>query len=398
MEFRQTHAVVNLRSLRHNLRILQNINGSDSFFCPMVKSNAYGHGDESVAKFLQDSGVVKLGVGQIDEGIRLRQQGITIDILTFSHFDAQGARALIEAGLSPVLTDREQLETFTLIAKEFSHKSHFPGPFTVHLKFDTGMNRVGFSADRAKEIIEHFKKYPGLLQVGSVLTHLFRGDDAGESTGDSLRQLQIFTPVVLELKDSTSVLGGEFAVHALNSAALLKKQKLMQSFTAFDLGARPGLSLYGYSPEPNSEIDLRPVLSVRSMLVSLRKVTKGQTVSYSGTWRAEQDSWIGVLPLGYADGYQRALSNKSSVLVNGERVRTVGNVCMDYLMINVTDLVSRRGADAVRLMPVTLLGPDPAGNCISAHELAERAGTIPWEILTSVAERIPREYTGSQES
>ena len=139
-------------------------------------------------------------------------------------------------------------------------------------------------------------------------------------------------------------------------------------------------------------------MSVRSMLVSLRKVKKGDSVSYSGTWRAEKDSWIGVLPIGYADGYHRTLSNKSAVLMNGERVRTVGNVCMDYLMIEATDLVSRRGVDAVRAMPVTLLGPDESGNCISAHELADLAGTIPWEILTSVAERIPRAYTGTQES
>ena len=389
---RKTRAFVNLSHLRANIRFLRKLNGESAFFCPMVKANAYGHGDVEISKALQECGVRRLGVGQVEEGLRLRQAGIDCEILCFSYVDEVGADLMLENQLSPVVMDVEQLQLFGSLAQVRLSKKPESGPVSIHLKFDTGMNRMGFSTQDRSVVLKQISSYQKTLKVQSVLTHLKQGEDAHDLHGATFQQLTEFKDLIDGLQSQgLGKWSKDFQVHALNSSALLQKQDLQRNLVAgWDLGSRPGLAVYGYSPLTGLSRFLKPVLSLQSEWVNLRSVSAGQTVSYGGTWTAKIDSWIGVLPCGYADGYSRRLSNRSSVLIMGKRAPVVGNVCMDYVMIDVTELVLSHGLEVVRGSAVTLLGEDEHGNIIGAHELASWAGTIPWEILTSIKERVPR--------
>ena len=404
MGFRPAQALIHWSHLRENVRVLRGLLGDARFFCPMIKANAYGHGDAELANFLQHEGVSALGVGQIEEAERIRAKGVRSPILSFAHFDAHGAEAILDLNLTPVMTDLGQVEIFLEALQTRAAKNLQVKPYAVHLKFDTGMNRMGLGAAEVQELVDLWKKNKGALKLTGVLTHLLRGEDANLREGDSFQQLRKLESLVTSLrKYSAEVRDGswsQFEIHALNSAALLQMENvsgaLNQNFSELQLGARPGLAIYGYSPVNDAKIKLRPVMSIRSSLVSVRKVAAGQTVSYSGVWRASKDSWIGVVPLGYADGYSRLLTGKAEVLVGGTRVSVVGNICMDYFMIDLTELVKSRGLDSIKDLLVTLLGFDEFGNCIGAQEIAEKSGMITWEVLTSVAERIPRVYTAEE--
>jgi alanine racemase len=404
MGFRRAQALIHWSHLRENVRALRSLLGDSRYFCPMIKANAYGHGDAELAKFLQHEGVSHLGVGQIEEAERIRSRGVTSPILSFAHFDAAGAEATLALDLTPVMTDLGQVEIFLEALKARAARNFELRPHPVHIKFDTGMNRMGLAASEVPQLVDLWKKNQGALRLTGVLTHLLRGEDANLFEGDSYQQLKKLASVVdnlrsyrVEIKDGS---WNQFEVHALNSAALLQMENLSgalnQNFSELQLGARPGLAIYGYSPIHDTKLKLRPVMSIRSNLVSVRKVAAGQTVSYSGVWRASRDSWIGVVPLGYADGYSRLLTGKAQVLVGGSRVSVIGHICMDYFMIDLTELIKSRGLDSVKSLLVTLLGYDEFGNCMSAHEIAEKSGLITWEVLTSVAERIPRVYTAEE--
>jgi alanine racemase len=160
-------------------------------------------------------------------------------------------------------------------------------------------------------------------------------------------------------------------------------------------GLRPGLMIYGYNPVPESSvIPLKTVMSLKSQVAVFRTIASGEGVSYNSTWTANRDSVVAVVPIGYADGYHRILSNKSQALFAGERVPVVGNVCMDYLMLDVTDVVRAKNLSPAKDHEVVLFGHSGEGASLGAHELAKHAGTIPWEILTSIGERVPRIYKG----
>ncbi|MFN7453136.1 MAG: alanine racemase [Pseudobdellovibrionaceae bacterium] len=363
--------MIHLDHLAHNAHLLRKLSGEKNFFCPMVKANGYGHGDVEVALRLEAEGIEHLGVGLIEEGILLRQAGVHCKILVYGTFEMDGADAVLKYQLTPVISLWEQIHALEKAVE---------APVDVHLKFDTGMNRLGFRLDQADLLLEYFSKSK-VLRLKGLLTHLHTGEDAHDPQGSSQHQLKLFTEV--EKKFS----GFHPLVHALNSAALLG----LSQQGPVKYGARPGLAIYGVSPFAE-DFQLKPVMSLRSQVVRYHKVKAGQSVSYSATWKAQRDSLIGVVPIGYADGYHRLLSNRAKVLVAGQKVPQVGNVCMDYLMVDLTD-ISHLHLDSGP-EEVTLFGHDGNGNSISARELAEKAQTIPWEILTSVGERVPRVTEG----
>ncbi|MCX7977770.1 MAG: alanine racemase [Bdellovibrionaceae bacterium] len=375
--FRKTFAQIDLSALRKNLKLIRSHFGQERFLCPMVKANAYGHGDVRIAQELWAQGVSVLGVCLIEEGVLLRAFGLKSQILIFRGFDAHGAREIIAQGLTPVVSSWEHLDHLEAEVKS--------DPVSVHIKFDTGMNRLGFSLSEAERLIERLKRSPK-IRVSAVLTHLAQGEDGFQTEGMTARQLRSFFPVAQRFRQEFQAI-----VHALNSGAIvsaMSSSALPEHLTLMDWGLRPGLMLYGYNPVRGVEIPLEPVMTLKSHVQVLRWLRPGEGVSYGATWKAKVDSLIGVVPIGYADGYHRILSNKSEVLVCGERVPVIGAICMDYLMIDLTRLKNERHLQGAE---VVLFGKQ-GNQHISADELAQKAQTITWEILTSVGERVPRIY------
>ncbi|MEZ0391881.1 MAG: alanine racemase [Pseudobdellovibrionaceae bacterium] len=379
MRFRSTRALIHLDHLAHNVRELRQALGpANPFFCPMVKANGYGHGDVEISKKLESEGVQVLGVGLIEEGILLREMGIRTQLLFFGTCDEKGAKAVLEYNLTPVLSTWDQIRALESAAKK---------DVDVHLKFDTGMHRLGFSLKDLDRLSGYFAG-TSHLKLKGILTHLHTGEDANLLNGSSFDQLREFQEVEKAFQSHRIV------SHTLNSAGLLnflkhQNQKLPHGISPHQ-GVRPGLAVYGLAPVPTN-LDLKPVMSLRSETVKYHFVRKGEGVSYNTTWKAPQDSVVAVVPIGYADGYHRMLSNRGELLFRGQKVPLVGNVCMDYLMIDVTKTLKNEIAENLKPESVTLFGADESGHAISANELALKAQTISWEILTSVGERVPRE-------
>lgn len=392
-QFRPTQAVIHLDHLRKNFDSLHKLNGASSFFCPMIKANAYGHGDLEVARVLESCQTQAMGVGLIEEGSWLRGQGIRTELLFFGLMDQSGAEACLESSLTPVLSSWVQTHDLLLAMKARKISN-----VRVHLKFDTGMSRLGFEASESDRLVDFFQDHPELCLAG-VMTHLHSGEDADDVRGHSFLQLRQFQNLAKKFSKWSPTW------HALNSAGLLNFAKLKHAGqeelegVSLKQGSRPGLALYGLSPlndlqMKDMNLNLLPVMSLRSKIIRVKKIPAGQGVSYSHSWKASRDSWIGVIPIGYADGFHRHLSNRGSVLCEGQRVPIVGNICMDYFMVDLTHLAGAGGAESLQSSEVTLFGQDVQGRKLSAHEVAKAADTIVWEILTSVGERVPRVLEG----
>jgi len=389
---RPSVAEVNLNHIKNNFRIWRKAVGDGVFICPMVKANAYGHGDVQVAKALIQAGANCVGVGIVEEGVRLRTKGFQHPVFLYGVFDANGARAVVDENLTPVLSDWTGLESLHAVLRGRPQKQ----AFAIHIKFNTGMNRLGFGLDQAEKIKTWLEAHPELRLTG-LATHLAIGEDAGVPQGMSEDQLIQFEKVAKIFEVYKPIL------HALNSSAgvnlharITQKQSMAKGLT-WPLGLRPGISIYGSQPTSNDVAQLRfsPAMSLHSRLAMVRQLVAGESVSYGARWRAQEASWIGVVPFGYADGYRRGLSGKSSVLCRGIRATVTGTVCMDYFMIDLTDIVRRTGSVAPG-EPVVLIG-EQNGAEVTAEELARELGTISYEILTGISDRVPRRYQESAE-
>lgn len=389
--YRPTSAYIDLVNLTHNLKLLKAGIGENNFFCPMVKANAYGHGDVEVALQLESEGVTHFGVGLIEEGLLLRQMGVKSELLVFGVFDVDGAVEIIRQKLTPVLSTWKQMESLEKVLKTEQY------PVDVHIKFDTGMHRLGFECREADRVFQWLLARKNLLRVKGIATHLHSGEDASQNQGESHQQLRKFVDVENIFSPFKPI------SHSLNSSGLLNFIQMRKSGQgglpgiSLNQGARPGLSIYGYSPlaETSDSLPLRPVMSLRSQVVRFHQLNVGVGVSYGHSWRAKRKSIVGVVPIGYADGFHRLLSNKANVLFAGRKVPVAGNVCMDHLMLDLTDVFAESNLSfeswTQKVNPeVTLFGYDSLGNLLSAKEHAIQGQTIPWEILTSVGERVPR--------
>ena len=383
--YRKTFAEINLDHLKFNLETIRK-NFSDDFLCPMVKANAYGHGDVQIAQCLEKAGVQALGVCLIEEGLILRQAGIKSQILVFRGFDREGAREILKHKMTPVVSSWKHLEHLEAVAAEM---------VSVHLKFDTGMNRLGFSIGEAQKLFDYFWQNKK-IRLEAILTHLSQAEDGFQDQGVTREQLLKFNPL-LEIFKALNV-----KIHTLNSAGILSFLKIKSEknskhlLTSRNWGLRPGLMLYGYNPiEADFKFHLKPVMSLKSVAGVFRQLKKGEGVSYGSTWRSTKDSIIAVVPIGYADGLHRLLSNKAEALFLNHRVPLVGQICMDFVMLDVTEVAQKKPFDPEKEHEIVFFGSSADGNFISANEQAKKAGTIPWEILTSIGERVPRQYLGS---
>jgi alanine racemase len=386
--FRRTFADINLENLQHNWDLIKKTAADDRYICPMVKANAYGHGLSHVGLVLERSGAKSLGVCLIEEGLELRSAGVKTEILVFRGFDKRGAEKILEYQMTPVVSAWNQIQALEAVADE---------PVKVHLKFNTGMNRLGFDPAESEKLLAHFQKSKK-LKLKAVLTHLSESSDSLNLNGTSAKQIKLFQSIKSHF-DSLHVFDHVLNSGAIEAIAEAQLLKVDSAVTSYAWGMRPGLMLYGYSSNKNFKaLDLKPVMSFKSVINNIRRISKGEGVSYGSTWKAPRDSQVAVVPAGYADGVHRVLSNKAHVLVCGERVPVVGQICMDFFIIDMTDLCQKFNRQDWEEEEVTIFGPDDTGHLISADEVSQLSSTISWETLTSVSERVPRHFKGLKTS
>ncbi|MBX7231766.1 MAG: alanine racemase [Bdellovibrionales bacterium] len=385
INFRPTYAEINLAHLSQNAAVLRALNPG-GWFCPMVKCNAYGHGAIEIVKTLVSQKVPAVGVALTEEGVQLRQSGIhAISILVFGIFSPEAAKECAEKQLTPVVSRWEDLQYFSLLQN----------PMDVHLKFNTGMNRLGFGSQDVEKLTQFFRSNPQ-LKLRGVCTHLLQGDDWGNAGGFSHHQLESLLSINKNFQNyNPDYLSLRPTLHILNSAALLRLRLEGRQVGIKpggpQLGCRPGIALYGAgrTESVTLRVPLKPVMSLRTEIVTVRSLKINEVVSYNAQWKAQTPSRIGVLPIGYGDGISRALSNKGFVLIRGRRTPIIGTICMDYLMVDLTSLPFVSSIEVGE--PVTLFGEQEGGE-LSVDELAPLINTIGYEILTSIGVRIPRRY------
>jgi alanine racemase len=369
---RPTRAEVNLAHLRHNLHFLQKIAG-DARVWAVLKADGYGHGSKAVARTLERAGVHGVCVALLEEGIELREAGIRLPILVMGGHYGRAWSELLAHRLTPVVHDAAQVEA---IAEEVRYSRS--EPVSVHLKVDTGMSRLGALPRDVAGVGAALQRFPEVRLEG-LMTH-FACADSGDAESVE-HQLDLLDEAGRTLEH----MGLRAAIkHAANSAALLAYPRARLD------AVRPGISIFGVEPSRGAARELRPVMTVRSEVIALREIPPGQAVGYGATWTAQRTSRIATLPMGYADGLHRGLSNQGEILVRGRRAPIVGVVSMDMTMIDVTEISDVSLGDECVILG-SQKGPEGQAT-ITALEVAERLGTIPWEVLTSVSRRVPRFY------
>jgi alanine racemase len=370
---------VNLAALRHNFRLVVERTRSEGVsVLAAVKADAYGHGLLEVSSVLAEEGVDWLGVAMVDEGLRLRAGGLQTPILVLGGTDDGTEEAAVEASLTPVLYRLASAQRLAALAAAHG------GPVSVHLKVDTGMNRLGIPLGDLAAFLDQLDALGG-LRVDGVLTHLAEAEMGDR--GMTADQLQDFAGALATIRERGH---NPRWVHAANSAALLTGQRLVGDCAASLI--RPGIMLYGCSPAQGlaQGWDLQPVLSFETAVAFLKDVPTGALLSYGATWKAERPSRIATLPVGYGDGYMRALGNRADVLIRGQRAPVVGRVCMDLCLVDVTDIEGVCEGDSV-----VLIGRQGEAE-ITASELADHLGTISYEVLCSLSCRVPRIYSDDE--
>ena len=367
---RPTRIRVDLGALSHNLRVLRAHAGVPVM--GVVKANAYGHGLVPVARHLQAQGVDQLGVAFLEEGVALRRAGIRLPILVMGGIFGPQAATVIANDLEVTVSSIDKLRQVEAAAEALGRRA------TIHLKIDTGMERIGVHSYHAGPFIEAAVA-SRWCTVKGVYSHLACSDEPESPM--TARQLERF----LEACAHFDRLGVPMPLrHLANSGGVLNFPD-----THLDL-VRPGIALYGVLPDPYSRttLQLRPALSLVSQVVYFKVVPAGQPVSYGATWAPAVDTRMVTIPIGYGDGFPRALSSRGEVLVRGRRLPIAGRVCMDQFMADLGPDGTAYNEDAV-----VLIGGQ-GDQAIRCEDVAAAAGTIPYEILVGLNTRIPREYLG----
>jgi alanine racemase len=367
---RPTHLEVDRAALRHNLAALRGVVG-DARVMAVVKANAYGHGLVPVARLMEAEGVASIGVAVLEEGLRLREAGVKVPVLVMGGILGSQIPLFLDHDLMLTASSIAKLEAIEACAAARGQRAR------VHLKIDTGMERIGVHWYSAEGLLEASLRCPNVDVVG-IFSHFANADTPDLS--HARLQLERFL-TVLDFYQRRSLRPP--TRHIANSAAILRLPE-----SHLDL-VRPGIALYGVYPSPDvpRSLPLRPALTWRSRVVYFKVVRAGDPVSYGSTWTPSQMTRVVTVPVGYGDGYPRRMSGSAEVLLRGARHPVVGAICMDQVMVDIG------AASAWNDDPVTLLG-EADGHRITVEELAEWAGTIPYEILTGINARVPRTYPG----
>ena len=367
---RRTWAEINLDALTHNYHTIRKHIGEDVRFLGVVKADAYGHGSVQVADHLQKLGADYLAVSSIDEAMELRFNGITMPILILGHTPKEQVDRLICFNITQAVTCEAK-------ALEYSEEAvRYGGTLKIHIKVDTGMSRLGYLCEgehfeHGVEGILHACTLPGLDAEG-IFTHFAVADEEGASELEYTKhQFQLFTDVIKAVEEKW---GHRFHIrHCANTGATTKYPE-----TWLDM-VRPGLLLYGYG-EYAKQLGLKPVMSLKTTISTIKIYPKGTRISYGGIFETDKQTRIGVVPYGYADGFLRCLSNRYSLMTAEGPAPVRGKICMDMCMIDLSDAPSVDVGDEV-----VIFGPEnPLEN------MADMAGTIPYELTCAVSKRVPR--------
>jgi len=365
---RLTKAFVNLHHLTHNMRLLQELVGSRQLW-PCIKADAYGHGATIIARHLTSLGYTTFGIADIEEGMALVKEGIQATYIVLSEPLPEHASALVAHSFESTISTFNMAEALAREAEKAGKR------IAVHVKVDTGMGRLGLQPDSVRNFLEHCQAFPA-LHIRGIMSHFPRADERDKEY--SLEQLGRFRQVLA----GTQGYGIEVR-HMANSAAIFD---LPDSY--FD-AARPGIAIYGLHPSreiANSRVnELKPVLEWKTRIVFLKEVPAGMGLSYGHAYHTKRQSLIATVPVGYGDGLSRNLSNHCTMLVHGVRCRQVGRITMDLTLLDVTALRGKvqQGDEVV------IIGRQGAEE-VTADELAQKLGTINYEIVTRISHRVPR--------
>lgn len=362
---RPTYLEINLKALKYNFYFLKNLLPLKTKILAVVKADAYGHGAEKISLTLQKYGVNFFGVASLYEAFKLRQANIKKPILILGYTSPEFYKDLVNLKISQAVFSVEMLNELMVVAKKIKKN------LKIHLKVDTGMNRLGVYPNQVKECLQLINNNPYLILEG-IFTHYAKADVEKKET---FKQLKKFNFCLQE----NNLTADKYFIHTANSAALLQYKE-----TYFNM-VRAGLSLYGISPI-KKKFSLQPVLSLKTKIISIKNILAGEGVSYEHIFIAKKNSKIAVIPIGYADGYLRGLSNCGEVLVNSQKIKIVGMICMDFSLIDVTDIKEVAVGDEV-----VIIGRQ-GNKIISADSIAKKLHTISYEVTCLIGRRVQRKY------
>lgn len=378
---RPTWAEVSRTALQHNYATVRDYVAPSATVLAVVKANAYGHGAVECALALQQEGAKWFGVTTPEEGVKLRQAGVRGRILLMSGFWRGAEELVIEHNLTPAVWDWQHIELLETAAEKMDKA---PQSIPVHLKVDTGMGRLGVPMNELPQTLSLLSS-ANFVMLEGVFSHLASSEVVDAPDVDA--QIVRFDDACLAVTESGS---SPLYFHLANSAAIATRERTWKNMV------RPGISLYGYflplssivtgQTEHASELPVIPVLSWKTRIISIRDVDARTPIGYNGAFITQAPSRIAVLPVGYADGFSRHLSNRGRVLVRGDYASVVGNVSMDLVTIDVT------GMPGVSIGDEVVLIGEQGHRKITAWELATHAQTIPYEVLCGISERVPRRY------
>ncbi len=374
---KRTWAEVSLDNLEHNYRAIKNHIPEGCRFLGVMKADAYGHGAVPLSHALCELGAEYLAVSNLEEAIQLRRGGVRAPMLILGYTPASFADTMV---FMDITQEVHSLEYAKELDTALAGTNYI---LNVHLKLDTGMTRIGFFAYDHERTLPELLEVCGLphLHVEGVFTHFCVADSkAPEDEAFTRTQYARFTAML----DALAAHGIRPELrHCASSGATILYPEL-----ALDM-VRPGIATYGHAPSEDAEgiLDLRPLMTVRTTVAQLREIPAGTSISYGRTYTAERDMRVAVLPIGYADGLLRGLSGKVSFRIRGRMARSVGRICMDMCMVDVSEIPEIRVGDEA-----ALFGYDTDGTLLPCERIAQQAGTISYEILCGISKRIPRIY------
>ena len=371
----RTWAEINIDNLEHNYRVIRSMLSDDVKYYAVVKADAYGHGAKYVIPEMQKFGVDGFAVSNIQEAMQIRELGIEKDILILGYTPPELAKMLYDNNISQAVFDYDYAENLSKYATENGVE------IKAHIKIDTGMGRIGFvhrnfDDNTAIKEITDVCNFDGINPVG-VFMHFCTSDKDGDENGEFTDfQYSLFADALNKLKTN----GVEFKIkHCCNSAATLNNKKYHMN------AVRPGIIMYGLEPSNafRDFADLKPSMKLKSVVSMVKTIHKDDSISYGRTFVSDKEVKVATIPVGYADGYPRSLSNKGYVLINGEKANIVGRICMDQMIVDVTNI-----SDVHSGSEVILFGEDG----LTVEEFSSMCDTINYETVCVVGKRVPRVY------